>query len=806
MITRALPLLVLAVWLLTACAQQTPDTPNIIIVPNETQVAFELTLTAQPTPTATIPPTPTLPPAELLSAAERQVLNGYYEQAAGLFESVIAQGEAAPVDARAAAAFGLGQSALREGLFDRAVAALSTFIAQFPQDARLARAHFLRGDAYLGLSRWQDAIGDFQTYLAARPGLIDSYARERIGDALLGLGRFDEAVASYQLAIDAGRGLVPGLILREKLAQLYIAAGQPAQAVAQYDAILSVARNAPYRASIAYAAARTLVDAGDIASGLARMQGILTDYPERPEAYLAMQSMIANGIAVDTFVRGQISFAYGDYQGAIEAFNTYTTERPLSQIPAQMYLQLGRAYREVGNPSAALTAFQTVIETYPTDPAFGDALLEQGRTRFLSGDIPGAIEQYLRIADTYGYLPQAAEALWRAGYLYGTTDQPQEAAAIFDRLAQAYPGSRQAQDGLLLAAATAQRSGTPAVAERYYAALAATASGDVRAEAYLNVGRLALARGDNAIATQAFQQAVQAAPDSYFSARARDIIEGRAPFAPPAAHRFQFDDAAEIAQAEAWLRQTFGIAQEGALWTLSPTLQGDPRVIRGSELWAVGAYDEARAEFDDLLRTTREDALASYQLAIYWRQLGAYHASIQAAANVIEAARVGTLSAPPFIARMRYPAYYLDLVQEQAARYGFDPLLLFALIRHESLFDPNATAAAGEKGLTQVIPSTGEYIAQQLRWPDYQHSVLFRPYASIAFGAFYLGEQLRQFNSSVPAALSAYNAGPGRAAQWTALSGADPDLFMSAITIDSTRTYVQRIYGYHAIYRVLYGA
>jgi soluble lytic murein transglycosylase len=796
--TQLLPLIVL----LAACAPAAPDQPNIIIVPNETQTALETVVALQPT---LPPPTPTQPPETLLLNADRALLNGYYEDAVGLYEAVMVQGDTAPLEARASAAFGMGQAALREGLFDQAASALTTFIQSFPQDARLAQAHFLRGDAWLGLSRWTEAIADFQAYLAARPGLIDSYAHERIGDAQLGMAQFEQALASYDTALTADRGLVPQLQLREKVAQLYISAGQPTQAVAQYDAILAVARNAPYRATIAYAAARALLDGGDIASGLARMQQVFEGFPDRPEAYQAMQAMLSNGVSVDLFQQGQISFSFGDYEGAIAAYNTYSTQRPLTQIPPQMFLQLGRAYREVGNPSAALTAFQTVLDLYPTDPAFGEALLEQGRTRFLSGDIPGAIEQYLRIVETYGYLPQAAEALWRAAYLYGTNDQPEQAAQLFERLAAEYPDTEQAQEGLLLAASTALQAGNTGSAERFYAALAATATGDLQSEAYLNVGRLALQRGDTAIANQAFTQATQAAPDSYFSARAADIIAGRAPFTPPAQYVFAFDEAASIAEAEAWLRATFGITQEGDLWQLSPTLQADPRRIRGAELWAVGAYVEARAEFSGLLAVTEQDALPSYQLAVHWRQIGAYNASIQAAANVIRAAGVGTLDAPGFIARMRYPAYYLEVVQAAAAQYAMDPLLMFALIRHESLFDATATAAAGEKGLTQVIPGTGEYIAQQLNWQNYQHSVLFRPYASVAFGAYYLYEQLARFENNAAAALSAYNAGPGRALQWVELSGGDADLFISAITINSTRTYVTRIYGYHAIYRALYG-
>ena len=88
-------------------------------------------------------------------------------------------------------------------------------------------------------------------------------------------------------------------------------------------------------------------------------------------------------------------------------------------------------------------------------------------------------------------------------------------------------------------------------------------------------------------------------------------------------------------------------------------------------------------------------------------------------------------------------------------------------------------------------------------WPNYQNSDLFRPYVGIEFGALFLVGEPATFDGNVQAALAGYNAGPGRA-QWLDLSGGDPDQFMTAITIDSTRTYVQRIYGFYNIYRALY--
>src|SRR5690606_28090618 len=150
----------------------------------------------------------------------------------------------------------------------------------------------------------------------------------------------------------------------------------------------------------------------------ARLGGLIDSYPATAQAYTAINIMLENGVALDNYIVGRVSFLYGDYERALDALTQFSIDRPLAEIPAELHLMLGRAYRELGNSAAAVTAFQTIIDQYPDDPLFGEALLEQGRTKFLLGDIPGAIEQYLSIAQTYDYLTDtAAEAMWRAGYL-----------------------------------------------------------------------------------------------------------------------------------------------------------------------------------------------------------------------------------------------------------------------------------------------------------------------------------------------------------------------------------------------------
>ncbi len=788
----------------------TPDEDNIIYV-----TATPLPVVAQAVPTEApteIPPvaqpTPAIMAKEQLQSAESFTRNGYFEEAAGIYRSLLNAGDALPPPHRAEAASRLGTVALRAGYFEQAQDAFSLYISEFSGEAQLAQAYFLRADARLGLSRWREAIDDLQRYLLLRPGLIDSYVHERLADAQMALGMTEAALKNYQRAINAGRPKVPLLILREKLARIDIELGRYAEAVAQYDAILTVARNAPYRADIALSAAQVTLDSIDVETGLARLQAVAENYPGTSAAWAAQEQLRRHGSAFDGFRRGQAAFIAGDAQAAIEAFDQFTAAQDSTAIPAELFLLLGRAHRQVGDFGAASVAFQTLIDRYPQDPLFGDALLERGRTRFLAGDSPAAIEIYLALADEYGQLASAAgEALWRAGYLYGTNGQTALSRQVFTRLADLYPNHELTTNGLFIAASAAVRDEEWLIAEGLYQRIAALTSGEDKAAAYLWIGRIALGNGDSESANEAFDQAIAAAPDSYFAARAGDFRIGRQPFQTPAAYQFAFGEATERQEAEDWLRRHFNIGDSNELWRLSAALESDPRMIRGTELLALKVFDAAFNEFEDLVDEARDkgDVLSSYRLAIYLRDMGVYRESIIAAADVIIASGLGTLEAPRFIARLRFPAHYIDVIQPAADERGFDPLVMLSLIRQESLFNTLAIAAAGEKGLTQVIPSTAQYIAEKLAWRDYQHEDLFRPYAGVAFGAFYLDEQLDLFNGNAVVALAAYNAGPGRAYDWNALSAGDPDLFMTTITIDSTRHYVQFIYRNYNIYRELYG-
>jgi len=144
------------------------------------------------------------------------------------------------------------------------------------------------------------------------------------------------------------------------------------------------------------------------------------------------------------------------------------------------------------------------------------------------------------------------------------------------------------------------------------------------------------------------------------------------------------------------------------------------------------------------------------------------------------------LDAPVFIARLTHPTYYEVLALQNARQSDLDPLLVFALIRQESLFESLATSTASAHGLMQVIPPTGAQI-------------------SLRFGTYYLAQQRDRFDDRIDVALAAYNGGPFRAVHWLESAGDDPDLFLELITLHEPRLYIQRIKEHLTVYQALYG-
>ena len=152
-----------------------------------------------------------------------------------------------------------------------------------------------------------------------------------------------------------------------------------------------------------------------------------------------------------------------------------------------------------------------------------------------------------------------------------------------------------------------------------------------------------------------------------------------------------------------------------------------------------------------------------------------------------------------------YPRPYSALVREIGGSVSVEPELIYAIIRQESAFRPDAVSPAAAVGLMQLLPITAERVAREtglLHQPDR----LTEPPINIGYGARYLRKLLDLFGGNIALAAASYNAGPSAVLRW--LQGApdlELDLFVARIPFAETRAYVERVVGNYARYRYLAG-
>jgi soluble lytic murein transglycosylase len=716
---------------------------------------------------------------------------------------------ASSADVLVTAQIGLGHAALRRGDFTTAATSLDDFLAQYPAHPKAAQAYFLRGDAKMGLGDWTGAISDFETYQSLRPGLLDSYVYERIADCYLALNQTDIGLQTYDLALSSERYLVGELVLREKVASIDRSLGLVDASIAQYQAILGKAQNYSYRASIEMMMGQTWFEAGQYDEAYEQFDHVFMTYPDTIDALSALRGLIDAGYEVDQYKRGLVNYYQEQYDIAIEAFQNYWAAIPPSEYTPESYLYVMRSYRALGNDAAALTQLQVFESQFEPDETdvWGDGWLEKADIYASQGDIATAYNTYEQLVSEHPTLSQASEALYQAAQLAESTGDTQQATTYYQRLAAEYPADTRAAIGLFHIAMRAYQNGDLTTAETIFSSTVQLGSNERPAADYFWLGKTLSAAGRTEEATTAFSMTTANEEARYYGLRAAELQTGQLPFTPPANVTLPTDPDQGRTEAEQWLVAQFSLSDTPPLAEgLRSDLAGDIRMVRGRELWDLGLIIEAKEDFESVRQEFQEDPLATYQLAIYFREIGLYRSSIVAAGQLFRLADTTALEGPSFLARLRYPVYFSDLILSRSEQYNLAPLLVFSLIRQESNFEGFATSSASAQGLMQIWPPTGEDIAAKLAWPDYRPSDLQRPYVSVAFGTWLLRDELDRFDEDIYTTLAAYNAGTGRAADWQAASAGDPDLYVEVITLSEPQAYIRRIYEHYAAYRALYGS
>jgi len=154
---------------------------------------------------------------------------------------------------------------------------------------------------------------------------------------------------------------------------------------------------------------------------------------------------------------------------------------------------------------------------------------------------------------------------------------------------------------------------------------------------------------------------------------------------------------------------------------------------------------------------------------------------------------------------MIYPIKYEEIVSKCSEKYNLDPFLLYAMIKVESSFDAKAVSPKDARGLMQIMPTTGEWIAQKLKDEHFDKEDLFEPQKNIMMGAWYINYLNEKFDGDMSLAIMAYNAGPSNVQNWLLDENVSSDgKTLENIPYDETAKYERKIMNSYNMYKKIY--
>lgn len=165
---------------------------------------------------------------------------------------------------------------------------------------------------------------------------------------------------------------------------------------------------------------------------------------------------------------------------------------------------------------------------------------------------------------------------------------------------------------------------------------------------------------------------------------------------------------------------------------------------------------------------------------------------------------------PPLCNRaeqLLYPRKYEQLVEKWAAAYELDPLLVYAFIRTESGFDPQATSSVDARGLMQMTEETFIWLRSKIA-PDegLTFDDLYDPDVSIRFGCYYIHLCMERYGGDVATAAAAYHSGWATVDNLLRMEEHSTDgQTLKGFPYNQMHHYVEKITASYAVYTRLYG-
>lgn len=477
------------------------------------------------------------------------------------------------------------------------------------------------------------------------------------------------------------------------------------------------------------------------------------------------------GLSADTNYRiASYMYFKSDYGPATTFFNKVRS-------PMALY-RMGRSYWGLNDLNKAVATLNGVIKADRS--LAGKAYLTIGQVEAQRGRWAQAIDAYHK-ATKYGG-ESGVTAQWKLSRIYRDQGKASQAAALERRIIQAYPWSEEATTILwneFWGAYRARRFNDAIINGKRLAQHHPYHISGQAASYWL--GRIYEQRGQHADALAVYRGLMGRSPAGYYGWRAR------------------------------WREQALAGKSQDPWFSTRPGRAVQEPPIR----W----HDLLSARERELMAGVKGTALPKEMLAwpesvrelLFLRQFdiadwfatGSRSPNLKAWMSFLQMRYRQSIREEKGEPRLAYPLGFAPLLTGAAGRHGVDPLLLAALVREESRFDPTAKSWVGATGLAQLMPFTAEWVFNHV--PDVKGRPLTDPHTNLQLGAWYLAHTHKVFDGASMYAVAAYNGGPGAVSKWRRqYSVGGPDEFVEMIPYEETRHYVMKVFSSYWNYVKLY--
>jgi soluble lytic murein transglycosylase len=470
---------------------------------------------------------------------------------------------------------------------------------------------------------------------------------------------------------------------------------------------------------------------------------------------------------IDPVEEAETRLKEGDAAGAREAAETALQPALPDDVRARLLWTQAHAEHALGLRPAAEASCLALARDLPGDALAPRALATVATWRWNADDDGGAVRLFGEVVERFPASPQAPEALYAIGRIGQEAGRWADARAAYARLVERFPHADLAPEARWRGAWVRWLAGETSAAAEAFAAVAARTRDTAQAGA------------------------------EYWRARALERLgrdaEARARLEHVADHHWA-TYYATLADRRLGRRPDFGAVPASAPAPPFPADLPGAHAERARILAALDLRRFARVELD----AAAADVPPRVLLDAY-RSVGAVGPALRLAHAMRPHATPGAL------AEYLYPLGYWDAVRPAAEARGVDPLLVVALIRQESLFEPEAVSPAGAYGLMQLMPATARRMRAADGMPPPSTAALRDVATNVDLGVALLARLLARYGGSAVKALAAYNGGEDAVAKWERrYAGRDEEEFVEMISFRETRDYVKAVLRNYRLYRLVY--